>query len=373
MQLWERFMLKVVVIMCFVFGLIASLPFVAGAAEYSRLGNLSSVVDEPHQKLNTVKVSVDGGELQVGDTVLASFPKDFSFNCDDWSQGSTVNGDVYYGNYDDGCYIFIPWDDDNGLNMDTDAGGQPVPTDIFTVTNLDDNEIRIVVNSVSGHSSLNEDGYFFIYLKDVDIAKGYKGAIVMSFDAPGGSGFGVGEVTGGRVGRLEQEDKENSEDNEQSETTVEENDQTDQIDQNGQTETETGDVNQGKDGSRPINAIFTLGKAGYRLNGTEQAMDVAPYARDGRTYLPLRYVAAVLGIEDSAVTWNNGTVAFAGNGRVVSVKIGSRMMYIDGTAITMDAAPEVVKGRTMLPIKWIAEAFELKATWDAAARAVTIE
>jgi hypothetical protein len=42
--------------------------------------------------------------------------------------------------------------------------------------------------------------------------------------------------------------------------------------------------------------------------GTVQAaMDVAPYIKAGRTYLPVRYVAYSLGIDDEHIQWDNET------------------------------------------------------------------
>jgi len=122
-----------------------------------------------------------------------------------------------------------------------------------------------------------------------------------------------------------------------------------------------------------IKAVFTLGSTEWSLNGVAQTMDVAPYAKDGRTYLPMRYVAKALGIKDGGILWKNGTATFVSGDRVVSVTIGSKVMYINGAAVPIDAAPEIVNGRTMLPIRWIATAFGVDVTWDAAAQTVTVE
>jgi len=340
---------------------ILSLPLAVSAAEYKRLGSLASVADGPHQELNRVKASFVTGELRGGDTVFISLPRDFSFNCTDWTYGETAAGDVWYGNYDHGCYIHVPWDQNNGLNMAVDASGQPVPTDIFTVTSLRDNEFSIKVNPVL--NSLTKDAYFFIYLKDVDVPRGYEGAIALSFDAPGGSGFGIGEVLGGRVGLLEPVDDEKDKDNGE-ETGGDEVEETD---------TAPGDEKQEPEDSQGFTAVFTLGSTTFTLNGVQQEMDVAPYAKDGRAYMPMRYAAKALGIKDSAITWENGTARFIMGEKTVSVTIGSPVMYVNGTAVTMDAVPEIVNGRTMLPIKWIGTAFGINVTWEPGSRQVTIE
>ena len=330
--------------------LILSMPLGAYAAEYNRLGNLASVADEPDQELNTIKVTADSGELQAGDVVIFSLPEDFSFNAsnEEWQYGSLEGGSVYYGDYDEGCYIYIPWDDENGLNMTVGSASQPAPTDILSVTSLDDNEIKIEVNQVEGYPSLVEDCSFFIYLKDVDVASGFAGAIEFSFNAPSGSGFGAGEIDGGRVGRIVEEEEPEVEADKPSDGTPSADSQ------------DTG-------------IVFTLGKTAFTVNGTPQTLDSAPYAKGGRTYLPMRYVAKALGIKDTNIQWKNGTAKFILDSKVVSVKVGSPVMTVDGRAVPIDAVPEIVNGRTMLPIKWIAEAFGVDVSWDAGTQTVTVK
>ena len=121
-----------------------------------------------------------------------------------------------------------------------------------------------------------------------------------------------------------------------------------------------------------IKAVFTLGSTNYTLNDVAQTMDVAPYAKNGRTYLPMRYVAKALGIPDSGILWNNGTATFVSADRVVSVTVGSNTMYINGAPVPIDVAPEIVNGRTMLPIRWVAAAFGIDVAWDAETQTVTV-
>ena len=339
--------------------LVLALP--AYAAEYTRLGALVSVADGEGQELNTIKVDVNAGELRTGDAVLLELPADFRFNGGDWDYD--VDGaNVYYGAYDSGCYIYVPWHESNGLNMAVDADTEdPVATDIFTVTQLRDNEIKIEVTGVPSDS---EDGYFYIYLKDVDIPSGFRGAIELSFDAPPGSGFGGGEVDGGRVGRLEADN-----DTPDADDPVEEEaDEPDEADVPDASEDE-----EEQEGVSGLKAVFTLGQIGYTLNDAEQTMDVAPYAKDGRTYLPVRYVAQSLGIKSSDILWKNGTATFSSEDKVVSVTVGSLVMTVNGAEVQIDAAPEIVSGRTMLPVKWIGMAFDAEVSWDATTRQVIVE
>ena len=103
-------------------------------------------------------------------------------------------------------------------------------------------------------------------------------------------------------------------------------------------------------------AVFTIGSTSYTMNGQSVTMDVAPYIKDGRTFLPLRYVANALGVPDSNISFNNGQIVINKNGTLVVLNIGSMIMLVGGATITMDVAPEITNGRTCLPIAWVAMA-----------------
>ena len=122
-------------------------------------------------------------------------------------------------------------------------------------------------------------------------------------------------------------------------------------------------------------ATFVIGSTTYTVDGVEQTMDVAPYVKDGRTYLPVRYVANALGVNDNNIMWDSasGTVTLIKGDKVVQVTVGSKNMVINGATIAMDAAPEITDGRTMLPFRWIAWAFGANVEWDGATQTVTME
>ncbi|NMC27871.1 MAG: copper amine oxidase N-terminal domain-containing protein [Syntrophomonadaceae bacterium] len=129
-----------------------------------------------------------------------------------------------------------------------------------------------------------------------------------------------------------------------------------------------------KKGVSATPSIFTLGSNLYSLRGSTQVMDVAPYAKNNRTYLPVRYVAYTMGLTDDQIRWSPlvpNTVTLTNGTTTVILNIGSPIMYKNGTHMMMDVAPEVSKYRTCLPIAWVAQAFGYTATWDGALK-VTI-
>jgi hypothetical protein len=121
-------------------------------------------------------------------------------------------------------------------------------------------------------------------------------------------------------------------------------------------------------------SVFTIGSTSYTLNGTSVSIDVAPYIKDSRTFLPLRYVANALGVADSNIMFDAASqkVTIIKGSLVAQFTIGSTTMLLNGAAITMDTAPEITSGRTCLPIAWVAEALNASIKWDATAQTVTI-
>lgn len=118
-------------------------------------------------------------------------------------------------------------------------------------------------------------------------------------------------------------------------------------------------------------AVFSVGSTSYVHCTGLREMDVAPYVRDGRVFIPLRFVAASLDVD--SIEWNGQEVTLVKAERVVQVVPGNLTMMIDGKPVLMDIAAEIIQpGRVMLPYRYIAEAFGAKISWDNIERTVTV-
>lgn len=111
-------------------------------------------------------------------------------------------------------------------------------------------------------------------------------------------------------------------------------------------------------------ARFFIGLRNYWLDGDSKAMDVAPFIKDGRTYIPLRYAAYAVGASENNIFYADGQATIIKGDRVLRVTVGSRTMLITGKQVTMDVAPILVGGRIMVPIRWIAESLGVSVRWD---------
>ncbi|MBE3584985.1 MAG: copper amine oxidase N-terminal domain-containing protein [Thermoanaerobacter sp.] len=121
-------------------------------------------------------------------------------------------------------------------------------------------------------------------------------------------------------------------------------------------------------------AVFVIGQKNYTVDGQERQMDAAAFVENGRTYVPVRYLALALGVAENDIIWvgSTGDVSLKLEDKLVQMKVGSRVLYVNGQAKQMDVAPLVRNGRTYLPARWVAEAFGYVVGWDEKARAVTV-
>ena len=101
-------------------------------------------------------------------------------------------------------------------------------------------------------------------------------------------------------------------------------------------------------------SAFTNAK-GVILDGYEIEMDMAPIIENGRTLVPLRGVLEAMG---ATVTWDQSTKTASAffDGNSASVTINKFTAYANGYAMTLEVPAKIVNGRTMVPLRFMAEA-----------------
>ncbi len=126
-----------------------------------------------------------------------------------------------------------------------------------------------------------------------------------------------------------------------------------------------------------LELIVGVSTINREINGVDSKikMDVAPYIRDSRIMLPIRYVAEALGFD---VEWNRSTrtVVLKNNSTRVEIPVDTNKIIVNGTVYTSDVKPEIKNNRTMLPIANIARALGLRdgkdIIWNSKSKMVTI-
>lgn len=99
--------------------------------------------------------------------------------------------------------------------------------------------------------------------------------------------------------------------------------------------------------------------------------DVPPEIKNGRTMVPIRALAERLGAD---VGWNQAArqVTLTRAGVTIVMTVDSRTAYVNGRAVEMDVAPYITEGRTLIPARYMAEFFGQKVEWDNADRRVDV-
>lgn len=103
---------------------------------------------------------------------------------------------------------------------------------------------------------------------------------------------------------------------------------------------------------------------------TALVSDVEPQIVAGRTFVPVAVIAREFG---ATVTWapelRRVHIARA-NERTILLTIGTRTALVNGQQVTLDAAPFLTLGRTMVPLRFIAETYRVPVIYDGVTRTV---
>ena len=118
--------------------------------------------------------------------------------------------------------------------------------------------------------------------------------------------------------------------------------------------------------------MFTLGSRVYGLDGQQKNMDVAPYTQNGRTFIPVGYLAEILGLTAS-YDQHTGICLLTDGTTNMQLKMGSTTALVNDGPLVMDVSPVLSPpGRIMLPARWVARSFGWQVSWDGAKGIVTV-
>ncbi len=106
-----------------------------------------------------------------------------------------------------------------------------------------------------------------------------------------------------------------------------------------------------------------------QVNGSTVSFDQAPIERSGRVYVPLRGVFERLG---ASVVYSNRVINATGNGHNVNLRIGSSTATVDGNNVGLDSPPFLVGSRTLVPLRFVAQALGATVNYNNGTRVVSI-
>ena len=117
--------------------------------------------------------------------------------------------------------------------------------------------------------------------------------------------------------------------------------------------------------------ILTIDKVVAKAFGESVTNDVAPVIRNDRTMLPIRFIAEALGAE---VKWDDETdkVTIIKDGIEIIIFIGSAVAFVNNETVELDSPAFIENSRTYLPIRFVAENLGAEVKWNDAEKTVTI-
>lgn len=98
-------------------------------------------------------------------------------------------------------------------------------------------------------------------------------------------------------------------------------------------------------------------------NNEKIYFDQIPVIENGRTLVPLRAIFETFGAE---VTWDGATstVTAVKDGTEVKLTIDNPTAYKNGEAIELDVPAKIINGRTLVPVRFVSDCFDVLVNWD---------
>jgi len=110
----------------------------------------------------------------------------------------------------------------------------------------------------------------------------------------------------------------------------------------------------------------TIGEPNLVIDGIEVPIDESgsvAYVENGRTLMPVRGIAEAIGAE---VNYDDATqtVTVENQDTMIAMTIGDNEMEVNGETVMLHTAPQIKEDRTMLPVRDVAEALDCEVEWQ---------
>lgn len=121
----------------------------------------------------------------------------------------------------------------------------------------------------------------------------------------------------------------------------------------------------------PIQASAEANEVTVYIDGETIDFDVEPQIINGRTMVPMRKIFEYLGADVKWYDYNRSISATCGY-MYIWMQIDNSEMKIDDNVIPLDVAPIIDNGRTLVPLRAVAEAFFANVDWIGETQTVEI-
>lgn len=117
---------------------------------------------------------------------------------------------------------------------------------------------------------------------------------------------------------------------------------------------------------------LTIGSPTLRIDGTEYPLDTAPEVQNGRTMLPIRAIAEAVGAHVEFQEEDQLVLITGAHEESIALTIGEASMQVNGMDCPLDAPSYIKNGWSYLPLRAVAEALDLEVSWDPETSVITL-
>lgn len=124
-------------------------------------------------------------------------------------------------------------------------------------------------------------------------------------------------------------------------------------------------------GSLPY-AVYANDSITVTLDNVPIELDVSPVIREGRTLVPMRAIFEAFNLKVEWFGANNLIIARGDNNLTIAMTVGDCNFNINGEPKIADVAPAIIDGRTLVPVRVISESLGCEVSWNESTKTVAI-
>jgi len=124
--------------------------------------------------------------------------------------------------------------------------------------------------------------------------------------------------------------------------------------------------------SETDSVLLKIGSQWARVNGQQHELQVAPRVIEDKTFIPLRFIVEVF---DAEVTWQDESkeITVRGEDKVIIMGLGKTTATVNGMMLDIGGAPVIQDGKTLVPLRFLAENMRYKVNFIPHAKEINIE
>ena len=107
------------------------------------------------------------------------------------------------------------------------------------------------------------------------------------------------------------------------------------------------------------------------IDGVMVQSDVSPIIVSDRVMLPIRSITEHIG---GKVLWNDETkcVTLIKEDNLINLFVGNNAAFVNNEKVKLDVPALIIQGRTMVPVRFVSESFNMDVEWEDATKTVYI-